>query len=96
MAFILLTGARDGAVASLKVGDDVRLIVEGWADYLGRELLWGPKDPLFPATRMGGRPRSFVSCSPDWSRGIGAALGRFEVFRSAFAAAGLRYFRPIG
>ena len=83
VAFILLTGARDGAVASLKlkhldlaercvihdarevatkfgksfttwffpVGDDVRRIVEEWAEFLTTEMLWGPDDPLFPATR---------------------------------------------
>jgi integrase len=84
LAFILLTGARDGAVASLKlkhldlvegcvvqdarevatkfgktfttwffpVGDDVRRVIEEWVGYLREKLLWGPDDPLFPATLM--------------------------------------------
>jgi integrase/recombinase XerD len=126
VAFILLTGARDGAVASLKlkhlelgqrrlvqdarevatkfgksfdtfffpVGDDVRLIVEGWADYLGRELLWGPNDPLFPATRMEAGPdRLFRAVGLERRHWSNAGPIR-KVFRSAFAAAGLPYFPP--
>ena len=96
VAFILLTGARDGAVASLKVGDDVRLIVEGWADYLGRELLWGPNDPLFPATRMEAGPDRLFHAVGLEQRHWSSAGPIRKVFRSAFAAAGLPYFRPIG
>ena len=82
VAFTLLTGARDGAVASLKrkhvdiaegkvvqdarevrtkfsktfttwffpVGEDVRQIVVDWVQYLDCLQLFGPSDPLFPAT----------------------------------------------
>lgn len=32
------------------VGDDVRALVEEWAGFLTRELLWAPSDPLFPST----------------------------------------------
>ena len=84
IAFTLLTGARDGAIASLKlkhvdvaegkvvqdarevhtkfsktfttwffpVGDDVRQIVVDWVNYLATEKLFGPVDPLFPATEV--------------------------------------------
>jgi site-specific recombinase XerD len=84
VAFTLLTGARDGAIASLKVkhvdilgnkveqdarevrtkfsktfttwffpvGDDIRQIVVDWVGYLTAEMLFGPVDPLFPATRV--------------------------------------------
>jgi integrase len=126
VAFILLTGARDGAVVSLKlkhldlaegrviqdarevatkfgksfdtwffpVGDDVRKIVEEWVAYLRHELLWGPGDPLFPATRMEvGEEHQFraagLACRP-WS----SAGPIREVFRRAFATAGLPYFSP--
>lgn len=82
IAFTLLTGARDGAIASLKhkhidviegkvvqdarevrtkfsktfttwffpVGDGVRQIVVDWVKFLTVEKLFGPVDPLFPAT----------------------------------------------
>ncbi len=85
IAFTLLTGARDGAIASLKlkhvdveqgrllqdarevrtkfsktittwffpVGDEVRQIVTDWVAYLRKEKLFGPGDPLFPATQVG-------------------------------------------
>ena len=84
VAFTLLTGARDGAIASLKckhvdviegkvvqdarevrtkfsktfttwffpVGEDVRQIVVDWVTYLATAQLFGPVDPLFPATEI--------------------------------------------
>jgi integrase len=124
--FILLTGARGGAVVSLKlkhldlaqdriiqdarevatkfgksfdtyffpVGDDVRLIVEEWVEYLGRDLLRGPDDPLFPATRMDAGPdRLFHAVGLERKHWSSAGPIR-EVFRRAFAAAGLPYFAP--
>jgi len=126
VAFILLTGARDGAVVSLKlkhldlvqgrviqdarevatkfgksfdtyffpVGGDVRQIVEEWAGYLGRELLWGPDDPVFPATRMEvGPDRLFHAVGLERKHWSSAGPVR-EAFRRAFAAAGLPYFAP--
>jgi integrase len=126
VAFILLTGARDGAVVSLKlkhldltqgrviqdarevatkfaksfdtyffpVGDDVRLIVEEWALYLERELLWGPYDPLFPSTRMDAGPDRLFRAVGLERRHWSSAGPIREVFRRAFAAAGLPYFAP--
>jgi integrase/recombinase XerD len=126
LAFILLTGARDGAVVSFKlkhldlaqgrviqdarevatkfgksfdtyffpVGDEVRLIVEEWAEYLGRELLWGPDDPLFPATRMDAGPdRLFHAVGLERKHWSNAGPVR-KVFRRAFDAAALPYFPP--
>src|SRR5262249_20684286 len=84
IAFTLLSGARDGAIASLKlkhvdvgegklvqdarevhtkfaktfttwffpVGDDIRQIVADWFDFLTSKRLFGPVDPLFPATEV--------------------------------------------
>ena len=86
VAFILLTGARDGAVVSLKlkhvdlaegcvvqdarevatkfgksfttwffpVGEDPLRIVREWIEFLTATMLWGPNDPLFPATLVEG------------------------------------------
>lgn len=123
---LLLTGARDGAVVTLKVkhldlaqgrviqdarevatkfgksfdtyffpvGDDVRVIVEEWAEYLGRELFWGPDDPLFPATRMDVEPdRLFHAVGLERRHWRSAGPVR-KVFRRAFAAAALPYFSP--
>jgi hypothetical protein len=35
------------------MSDDIRQIVEEWVPFLQRERLWGPDDPLFPATKVG-------------------------------------------
>ncbi len=83
-AFLMLTGARDGATASLRlkhinmidgyvyqdarevktknsktittyflpVGADYLTCFEGWVDYLKRDALFGPDDPLFPPAKV--------------------------------------------
>jgi integrase len=126
IAFTLLTGARDGAIASMKlkhvdvtaekvvqdarevhtkfsktfttwffpVGEDVRQIVEGWVRYLKAEKLFGPADPLFPATQVvqdqdqqfqaGGLSRA------HWSN----ATPIRAIFKQAFTAADLPYANP--
>lgn len=126
VAFILLTGARDSAVASAKlkhldlvsgcfyqdarevktkfsktftttffpVGEDVRQIVADWANYLRREKLWGNDDPLFPKTMTTiGKAQQFehVSLSREHWANTTPIRG---IFRQAFEAAGLPYFRP--
>lgn len=126
VAFALLTGARDGAIASFRlkhvdlhegrvdqdarevrtkfsktfttyffpVGDDVRAIVADWVEYLLRERQFSPDDPLFPAT----------SVQPDANQRFAAVgVGREpwanatpirNIFREAFARAGLPYCNP--
>jgi integrase len=126
VAFIMLTGARDGAVVSLKlkhldlvdgcvlqdarevvtkfgktfrtwffpVGEDVRRIVEEWAGFLSKEMLWGLDDPLFPATRVElGPDRKFHPSGLERRHWASAGPVR-DIFRRAFAAAGLPYFPP--
>jgi integrase len=126
VAFILLTGARDGAVASLKlkhldlaegrivqdarevttkfgksfdtyffpVGDSIRRIIEEWAAFLAGTMLWGPDDPLFPATRLEvGPDRQFHAAGLERKHWRTAGPIR-QIFRRAFAAAGLPYFPP--
>jgi integrase/recombinase XerD len=126
IAFILLTGARDGAVTSLKlkhldlaggcvaqdarevatkfaksfttwffpVGQEVREVVEKWADFLDRELLWGPDDPLFPATHVGlGEDRTFQRMGLARRHWTTAEPIR-EAFKRGFGGAGLPYFPP--
>ncbi len=126
VAFILLTAARDGAVATLKlkhidlaegcvtqdarevatkfgksfttwfvpVGDDIRTIVDDWVGYLTKDLLWGPDDPLFPATRVeGGLDRAFRATGLE--RRHWASTGPIrQIFRRAFTAAGHPYYPP--
>src|SRR5262245_14439126 len=126
VAFTLLTGARDGAIASLKlkhvdilgnkveqdarevrtkfsktfttwffpVGEDVRQIVVDWVGYLTAEKLFGPLDPLFPATQVvqdqdyqfqvGGLSRQ------HWSNATPIRM----IFRDSFIDAGLPYSNP--
>jgi integrase/recombinase XerD len=126
IAFTLLTGARDGAIASLKlkhvdvvegkvvqdarevrtkfsktfttwffpVGDGVRQIVVDWVKFLTVEKLFGPVDPLFPATlvvhdmdhqfQVGGLSRQ------HWSNATPIRV----IFKEAFVSAGLPYANP--
>jgi len=126
VALAMLTGARDGALASFRlghidlvqgrveqdarevrtknaktfttwffpVGGEALAIVQDWCRYLREELLWGDGDPLFPATRLGlGEYGGFV---PDGlhRHGWNSAGPIREIFKTAFAAAGLPYFNP--
>jgi integrase/recombinase XerD len=126
IAFTILTGARDGAIASLKfkhidmtegkldqdarevktkfsktittyffpVGDDLGAIVAEWVDYLLTEKLWGPDDPLFPATRVAcGESRHFEACGLARAHWSNAGPIR-AIFREAFQCAGIPYANP--
>ena len=126
IAFTLLTGVRDGALASLKlkhvdlvegkiiqdarevktkfsksfttwffpVGDNARHIVEQWVTLLRDQKLWGNDDPLFPATAVvNGANRQFEVAGLARRCWSNAAPIR-EIFRQAFALAGLPYFHP--
>jgi integrase len=126
IAFAILTGARDGAIASFNlkhidivedlveqdardvntkgsktfttwffpVGDQIRQIVVDWVGFLRKEKLWGPDDPLFPATRVGhNADRRFVAAGIDRKQWSSAETIR-KVFKDAFEQAGLPYFHP--
>jgi integrase len=126
IAFTILTGARDGAAASLKlkhvdldqgmvdqdarqvktkfsksfatwffpVGDDILQIVVDWIKYLRVDKLWGLDDPLFPATKIVvGSTRHFEAAGLDRKHWSSAGPIR-EIFKRAFATAGLQYFNP--
>jgi integrase/recombinase XerD len=76
------------------VGDDVANIVCDWVRFLTEDKLFGPSDPLFPKTlirldRCGG----FVASGLSREHWADASPVR-TVLKSAFAAAGLPYFRP--
>ena len=126
VAFTLLTGARDDAVASLRlkhinladrsvfqdgrevrtknrktftsyflpVGDDVEAIVRDWMQHLTETLMFGPDDPLFPATEVGVTNTGLFGAvglsRKQWKNA--AAIRR--IFKAAFEAAGLPYSNP--
>jgi integrase/recombinase XerC len=125
IAFTLLSGARDNAIASMSikhvdltnrriyqdarevrtknaktitstffpVGTDIELIVENWVRLLV-ERLWGPDDPLFPATKVAlGESGHFENGGLDRKHWKDAAAIR-RVFKESFKAAGLPYFNP--
>lgn len=127
IAFGLVSGARDNAIASFRlkhvelaartiaheprdgvrtkfsktyttwffpVGGDIEAIVADWIAHLRTVLLFGPDDPLFPATEMGigadGGFRPAGLCRQGWA----SAEPIRRIFRQAFAAAGLPYYNP--
>ena len=69
-------------------------IVADWTQELARDHLWGPDDPLFPATEMGLAPDGGFSPVGLARRGWASSEPVREIFRHAFAAAGLPYFNP--
>jgi integrase len=72
----------------------VREIVLEWVRYLQTEQLWGPDDPLFPATRIVvGAGRQFEAAGLDRKHWSTAGPIR-EIFKEAFEAAGLPYANP--
>ncbi len=78
----------------LPVDDDAMAIVADWAQELARDHHWGPDDPLFPATDIGLAPDGGFAAvglaRHCWASGDPVR----EIFRKAFAAAGLPYFNP--
>lgn len=126
IAFTILTGARDGAIASFKlrhidvvegridqdarevqtkfsksfvttffpVGDDIKMVVVEWVNYLRHVKLWGMDDPLFPMTKVVvGENLKFKSAGLDRKRWGSAGPIRL-IFKEAFTAVGLPYFNP--
>jgi len=126
VAFTLLTGARDRAIATMKlkhvdlvsgcvnqdarevqtkfsktfttfffpVGKEIREIVVEWMLYLRDKKLWGNDDPLFPSTLIElGASHQFEATGlkrKHWN----TTTPIRNIFREAFANAGLPYFNP--
>ena len=76
------------------VGDDIQKIVADWIAFLTKEKLFGPDDPLFPATQNGfNENKQFapVGLSRKCWTNPGAIR---RIFRRAFEGAGLPYYNP--
>jgi integrase len=78
----------------MPIGGDAITIVQDWIAELQRDHLWGPADPLFPSTRMGlGEGGGFVALGLN-RHGWATTQPIREIFKRAFAAAGLPVFNP--
>ncbi len=126
IAFAILTGARDNAIASLSlkhvdldkrvvvqdarevrtkrgktittyffpVGHDMERLFADWYRYLERVLLFGPDDPLFPATKVAlDASNQFHSAGLSRDHWKTASPIR-RIFLEAFTGAGLSYYHP--
>lgn len=127
VAFALVSGARDNAIASFRlkhvdpaartvaheprdgvrtkfsktyttwffpVGGDFEAIIGDWVAHLQTGLLFGPDDPLFPATEMGIGPDGGFRPTGLSRQGWSSAEPIRRIFRQAFATAGLPYYNP--
>lgn len=69
-------------------------IVACWTEELARDHLWALHDPLFPATEIGLDPEGGFAPVGLARRGWTSSKPVREIFKRAFAAAGLPYFNP--
>lgn len=76
------------------VGGGALEIVQDWLGELTREHLWGPADPLFPATEMGLDENGGFIGKGLSRQGWGTSNPVREIFRRAFESAGLPYYNP--
>jgi integrase len=76
------------------VGDEVQQILADWVMFLTKDMLFGPDDPLFPATRVQqGSDHQFEAAGLSRAHWSNATPIRV-IFRDAFERAGLPYFHP--
>lgn len=76
------------------VGDDVEAFVRAWVDELRRDHLFGPDDPLFPATQMALNEAGLFTAHGFGRAPWTSASPVRAIFRKAFEAAGLPYYYP--
>lgn len=126
IAFTLLTGARDGAIASIKikhvnlieeslfqdarevntkfsktfttyffpVGELPLSIIKTWIDYLIKELLFSPDDPLFPKTKIENSINRKFEVRGLLREHWQTANSIRKIFKQAFQNAGLPHYNP--
>lgn len=78
----------------MPVGNSALAIVSDWVNELTRDHLWGLNDPLFPSTAMGLSPEGGFEASGIARHGWATTAPIRDIFKRAFAAAGLPYFNP--
>lgn len=78
----------------MPVGGEALAIVQDWIAELKRDHLWGPADPLFPATRMGLNDAGGFAPLGLERKAWATTQPIRDIFRRAFEAAGLPYFNP--
>ena len=76
------------------VGEDFEAAVEAWVTELRDDHVFGPDDPLFPATRLALDGNGHFAADGIERRPWTSAAPIREVFRQAFTRAGLLYFNP--
>src|SRR5262249_10880280 len=81
-------------VTFFPVGGAAAAIVADWIEFLVGERLWGPDDPLFPATCIQQGP-DFLFRRAGVSRNHWSNAGPIrKIFKQAFTNAGLPAFNP--
>ena len=69
-------------------------VLHGWVEELRNDHLWGPSDPLFPATLMGLASNDGFQPQGLARQGWASTGPIRDVFKRAFEAAGLPYYNP--
>ncbi len=78
----------------MPVDADAIAIVAAWVAELRRDHLWGPDDPLFPATDIGLAADGAFTPVGLSRLSWGSSEPVREIFKRAFATAGLPYYNP--
>jgi integrase len=78
----------------LPISEEALAIFTDWHRELERDHLWGPADPLFPATEMALDQEGSFTASGLCRRGWSTTGPAREIFKRAFATAGLPYYNP--
>jgi integrase len=75
------------------VGDEVHRIVVEWVQFLIKEKMFGPDEPIFPGTKVDLVKNKFTAVGISRLHWSSAAPIR-KIFKVAFERAGLPYFNP--
>ncbi len=76
------------------VGNDVEAIVRDWMQHLAETLMFGPDDPLFPATEVGVTNSGLFGAVGLSRKQWKNATAIRRIFKTAFETAGLPYANP--
>jgi integrase len=85
--------AKTFTTSFFPVGDEIHRIVVEWVQFLIKEKMFGPDDPLFPATKVALVEHKFAAIGLSRTHWSNATPIR-RVFKTAFERAGLPYFNP--